>query len=126
MVVHCSDPRYQPYFQNFLRDELKIDRYALIAIPGGAQLLTPNDLAPKFAWACWQWTKFMVGQAQPERCILIAHEDCRWYAEHHLEPDPARIKQREIEDLRRVRSDLLERFTTLRVELYFATLAGDV
>ena len=40
LVIHCSDPRYQAPFQDFLRGQLKLDRYALLAIPGGPQFLT--------------------------------------------------------------------------------------
>ncbi len=124
VVVHCSDPRFQPHFQHFLGHGLALGHYALIALPGGAQLLTPNDLAPKFAWACWRWTKFMVARTRPARFILIAHEDCRWYIENGVEADPARLRDRQLLDLRRVRAELAERFPGLPVELYYARLAG--
>ncbi len=34
LVIHCSDPRYQIAFQDFLRNKLGLDHYALIAVPG--------------------------------------------------------------------------------------------
>ena len=35
IVVHCSDPRYQPHFQQFLNTALGLGHYGLIAVPGG-------------------------------------------------------------------------------------------
>src|ERR1700676_1988249 len=79
LVIHCSDPRYQPHFQEFLQTGLGLAHYALIAVPGGPHCLTLSDYLPKFAWAGWRWVKVMERVAQPERIILIAHDDCRWY-----------------------------------------------
>lgn len=125
VVIHCSDPRYQPHFQDFLRTGLKLDHYALVAVPGGAHFLTLVDYLPKFSWVGWRWVKFVHDVAQAERVILIGHDECRWYLDMRFSLDPARIRERVIEDLRRVRSALIERFPHLRAELYFARLEGD-
>ncbi len=122
VVVHCSDPRYQPHFQEFLSKGLGLHRYALIAVPGGAQLLTPVDYLPKFSWTGWRWMKFMVDLTRPERLILIAHDDCRWYLDARFGQGPAGIRARQITDLECVRRDLVERFGARRVDLYYADL----
>ena len=122
VVMHCSDPRYQPHFQEFLGKGLGLRRYALIAVPGGAQLLTLVDYLPKFSWAGWRWMKFMVDLTRPERLILIAHDDCRWYLDARFSHDPAGMRARQIADLERVRRDLAERFGSRRVDLYYARL----
>ena len=122
LVIHCSDPRYQTHFQDFLRNALRLDRYALIAVPGGAQFLTLVDYLPKFSWAGWRWVKFLVDLLRPERVILIAHDDCRWYLNMRFVDSPERLRERLAADLRRVRSSFTERFGGARVELYFARL----
>jgi hypothetical protein len=123
VVIHCSDPRFQPHFQDFLGRGLGLESYGLIAVPGGAQFLTLVDYLPKFAWAGWRWVKFMVDLAKPERIILIAHDDCRWYLDLRFgRPDPARLRERLAQDLQRVRAALAERFGDRRIELYFARL----
>ena|SRR3989442_132213 len=122
MVVHCSDPRYQPHFQDFLRSGLHLERYGLIAVPGGPQLLTLSEYLPKFSWAGWRWIKFMTGLMQPERIILIAHDDCRWYLDQRFWGQPAGLRERQIKDLQRVRGEIRERFPNSRVELFYARL----
>jgi hypothetical protein len=122
-VVHCSDPRYQPHFQVFIREGLGIQRYGLVAIPGGVQTLTLMDYLPKFAWSGWRWVKFMVNLTRPDRVVLISHDDCRWYLENRF-ADSLTAREKQIGDLRRVRAQFVERFGPVRVELYFATLSG--
>lgn len=122
VVIHCSDPRYLPHFQDFLRNGLGIANYALIAVPGGAHFLTLVDYLPKFSWAGWRWMKFVVDLTQPRRIILIGHDDCRWYVGFHLGHDPARLREKIVDDMRRARSGISERFGGAAVELYWARL----
>ncbi len=125
IVVQCSDPRFQPHFQDFLSQALNMDHYALIAVPGGPQLLTLLDYLPKFSWAGWRWMKFMVDLTRAERVVLIVHDDCRWYLQSLLGRDPARVHEKMYEDARRVRAALKERFGVEGVEIYHAKLAGN-
>lgn len=121
LVVQCSDPRYQPHFHDFLRRGLKLERYALLAVPGGAQFLTLVDYLPKFSWAGWRWVKFIGDIAPPSRVILIAHDDCLWY-KHVRRGKPAEIHAKQLDDLRRVEAGVRERFDNVHTELYYARL----
>ena len=125
VVVHCSDPRYQPHFQNFLHGSLTLVRYALIAVPGGVQFLTADDEPASIAQQGWRWMKFMQEVAKAQRVILIGHDDCRWYFGLGFSQDTARVRARIIRDLVSVHAGLLERFPALSVESYFAALDGD-
>ena len=124
-VIHCADPRYQPHFQEFLRAHLDLEHYALIAVPGGAQWMTLLEYLPKFSWAGWRFVKFVRQVARTDRIILIAHAECRWYEDMRFGLKIDRIRERQIEDLRHVRRALLERFTPLTVECYYAAFEGD-
>jgi hypothetical protein len=123
VVIHCSDPRYLPHFEDFLRKGLGLERYALLAIPGGPQTLTLSDYLPKFAWSGWRWMKFLVNLTKPQRLVLIQHDDCRWYLENHF-AEADRVRARQIEDLRRVRDAFYERHGDLRCDLFYARLEG--
>jgi hypothetical protein len=125
VVIHCSDPRYQPHFQDFLRSGLKLDRYALVAVPGGPQCFTLAQYLPKFAWAGWRWMKFLVNLTKPSRVILIAHDDCRWYIENRFTTE-SRAREKQLEDMRRAQSDIVERFGAIAIEVYYATLTDGV
>ena len=125
LVLHCSDPRYEPHFQEFLGNGLGLRRYALIAVPGGAQFLTLVDYLPKFSWVGWRWMKFMTELARPHRLILIAHEDCHWYLHTRFGHDPSHVRDQQIADLEHVRRSFVERFGARPVDLYYAHLEGD-
>lgn len=125
VVVHCSDPRYQPHFQEFLRIGLGLEHYALIAVPGGAQWLTLADYLPKFSWTGWRFLKFVHQVAKADRVILIAHDTCLWYQDLRFAGISGNVKDRQMSDLRRARNSLVERFGQLQVECYYATFEGD-
>lgn len=125
VVVHCSDPRYQPHFQKFLRDGLGLERYGLVAVPGGAQCLTLTEYLPKFGWSGWRWMKFMVNLTSPSRIVFIGHFDCRWYIENRFVHDPSLSREKQIDDMKRARASLTERFAGVPIELYFAKLTGN-
>ncbi|HXE75373.1 MAG TPA: hypothetical protein VNN18_07040 [Candidatus Xenobia bacterium] len=122
LVIHCSDPRYQVHFHEFLRLGLGLERYGLLVVPGGAQFLTLADYLPKFSWAGWRWVKFIGDIAPPTRVVLIAHDDCLWYRHVRGRQDNAAMREKQVADLRRVGEALRERLGELKVELYYARL----
>jgi hypothetical protein len=124
LVIHCSDPRYVPHFQDFLRNGLGLEHYALVAVPGAVHALTLTEYLPKFAWVGWRWVSFLEKLVQPARVVLIGHHDCRWYSDarflhHHGGGDAAQHA-----DLRRVRTELQARFPDAAVETWYARLDG--
>ena len=125
LVIHCSDGRFQPHFQDFLRRDLGLEHYTLVAVPGGVHFLTLVDYLPKFSWAGWRWVKFLVDLAPPARVILIAHEDCRWYRDSRFGLPPPDPRAKQLADLQAARAGLVERFGKVPVELYYARVAGE-
>ena len=125
VVIHCSDPRYQPHFNEFVRKGLDLDRYSLVAIPGGAQPLTLVEYLPKFAWSGWRWMKFLAKLAPLRRVILIAHDDCRWYFEHGFVKHGGGLRDQQVEDMRRTAAEIRQRFGDVEVSLYRAALGTD-
>ncbi len=123
LVIHCSDPRFQGAFHDFVTHELQLEKYALLAVPGGPQFLTALEYLPKFSWAGWRWMKFLKKLGNTDRVILIAHDDCRWYAELPL--IGAFVRDKQVRDARAVCSELGERLGTSRVEMYWARMEGD-
>jgi hypothetical protein len=124
LVVHCSDPRYLPHFQDFLRNGLGLEHYALVAVPGGVHALTLTEYLPKFAWVGWRWVSFLEKLIEPARVVLIGHDDCRWYRDarflhHHGGGDDAQHA-----DLGRVRTELQARYPGATVETWYARLDG--
>lgn len=121
VAVHCSDPRYQWHFHEFLRNGLGVREYGLVAVPGGPQLLARLDFLPKFSWAGWRWMKFLIDLMKPERVILINHDDCRWYFSTLQASDPERVRARQLADLRGIQREFSDRFAG-QIEAYFARI----
>ena len=124
LVIHCSDPRFQPHFQAFLRDHYGLERYALIAVPGGPQMLTLSDYLPKFAWTGWRWVKFMAELAGTTHVILITHEDCRWYADARFAALGPGDHAHQLQDLQQLKEAFKSRFANLRIDACMARLEG--
>jgi hypothetical protein len=125
VVIHCSDPRYQPHFQDFLHSGLGLTHYGLIAIPGGVELMSPSENSDTLRHQGSAWFDFMSKLMSAERCILIGHADCRWYVVNRIEPDESRLKEHQSRDLIAVREEILRRFPHVEVELYFAEIDGE-
>jgi carbonic anhydrase len=122
LVIHCSDHRFQAGHYEFLNLALNLnENYDLLVLPGGAQAMSLLEYLPKFAWAGWKWFRFLVDAHELKRIILIAHQDCGWYKSLanflHSTADP---RQKQEEDLRRIREVLLKENRELNVELYYA------
>ena len=124
VVIHCSDPRYQPHFQDFLHNGLDLTHYGLIAIPGGVELLSPSERSDTLRSQGAAWFDFMSKLMMAERCILIGHADCRWYVANKIEADEARLKEHVSRDLLAVREEIHRRFRDVEVEVYFAEIEG--
>jgi hypothetical protein len=125
LVVHCSSARFQQPLRVFLVEGLRLQRYSLLAIPGGAQVFTLLDYLPKFAWTGWRWTKFLVDLEQPRRVILIGHEECAWYRDLRFHKRARSTRDHIVGDLKQVAGKVAERFPNVRVETYYASVAGN-
>lgn len=122
LAIHCGDFRFQGAFHEFLANALDLkENYDLLVIPGGPMSLTLIEYLPKFSWASWKWFRFFVEQHKTRRLILIQHQDCAWYKSMplHLHTSPD-LRQRQEQDLGRVRNVLKKDFPELAVELYYA------
>jgi carbonic anhydrase len=123
LVVHCSDPRFQAAFREFVAGELQVLNPVPIIIPGGIhELVSPVRI--KAARQLWQQLEFMISAGKIRRVIIINHEGCQWYAKWN-----ALVRTRVSEDivnhLLAAAQKLLERRLNLSVETYYAKIEND-
>lgn len=123
LAIHCGDYRFQSALQEFLNGQLHLaGNYDLMVIPGGPLALTLADHLPEFASASWKWLRFFAEQHKIRRLILIQHQDCAFYraieAHLHSSSEP---RERQEQDLRRVKDALHKDLPQIAVELYYAS-----
>ena len=95
-AVYCSDGRFGEHFDDFLHNALKLPRYDRLAVPGGAACLAGHFLAFKEEEALIEQLRFLIKAHGLDRVVLIAHQDCGFYAERlHVSPSQVESQQRE-------------------------------
>lgn len=83
VVVHCSDPGFQEAFRLFLKEELGIEHYAPIVVPGSVSSVAPELVMPKHLKTLKDHIEFMIEHGKAPKLILINHEDCKMYSKLH-------------------------------------------
>ncbi len=134
IVIHCSDPRFQKAFAEFIRTELGLGEgeYIPLVVSGGvASLSEPLKLPKEFKFMKERIELFLERFHSIKRIILINHEDCRHYDE--LKSVLGRLflqrvqslGEKQVNDLKTVSKMLLDYAVPgLQVELYYAHLCG--
>jgi hypothetical protein len=126
VVVHCSDYRFRAATQEFLRRELGLHSYDLLALPGGPHFASMWDLLPKHYTVGKQHMAFLIRGHELKRIILIDHSDCSFF-KHRLSffyPEPS-FNEKQIANLKRAGGVIRDWFPTLTVNAYFAEAQGD-
>lgn len=82
IVIHCSDPRFQPAFEQFLANELGLVKggYVPIVVGGGGGVLGhPEQLPKEFKFIKERLEHYRKVFPTIRRVVLINHEECRYY-----------------------------------------------
>ncbi len=82
IVIHCSDPRFQQPFAEFLEKELGLAQgdYIPIIVGGGAGVLGhPEQLPKEFKFIRERLEHYRQIFPTARRLILMNHEGCRYY-----------------------------------------------
>lgn len=82
IVVHCSDPRFQRAFAEFIKNELRLEegKYIPLVVSGGVGSLSePLKLPKEFRFMRERIRMFLDRFDAIAQIVLINHEDCRHY-----------------------------------------------
>lgn len=82
IVIHCSDPRFQSAFAQFIEHELGLPMgaYIPIIVGGGAGVLGhPEQLPKEFKFIRERIEHYRRVFPTAKRIVLINHEGCRYY-----------------------------------------------
>ena len=82
IVVHCSDPRFQVAFEQFIANELGLPkgRFLPLVVGGGPGALShPEQLPKEFKFLKDRFEMYRAHFPSIRRIVLINHEDCKYY-----------------------------------------------
>jgi hypothetical protein len=82
VVIHCSDPRFMPAFDQFVSRELGLGpgQFLPIVVGGGAGVLGHPELLPKeFKFLKDRLEHYRGVFPSLRRIVLINHENCHYY-----------------------------------------------
>jgi hypothetical protein len=123
LVIHCSDPRFQRAFREFIEHELDIHNPIPIIVPGGIHdLVSPARI--KAARQLWQQLEFMVQKGGVKRIVMISHEGCQWYAKWNSLVR-TRVDEDVVNHLFSAAERLAEKRFNISIETYFARIEDE-
>ena len=123
-AIYCSDGRFGEQVDDFLHNALKLPRYDRLAVPGGAACLAGHLFAYREEWGLVEHLHFLIRAHALERVVLIAHQDCAFYAEQlHVSSLPLETRQRE--DLQTAAERIRSFAPGLLVDVFFARKQSD-
>jgi hypothetical protein len=82
VVIYCSDPRFQPAFDEFIEKELGLAKgqFVPLVVAGGANAFTnPLRLPKEFKFMKDRLELYQERFSSIKRIVLIGHEDCKYY-----------------------------------------------
>jgi len=124
LVVACSDGRWWHQIQEFVA-HLGADAHTdMLIVPGGIEPLTLADAVPKDFNFLRRRLDLVMREHHVRRVVAIAHHDCAWYRSHAIGRVTTDLRDKQVSDLRHAARWLAQEFPDLRVETFFARLAG--
>jgi hypothetical protein len=131
IAVYCSDPRFKDATERFIREELKLQNFAAVVVPGSIGHLMFQFIKPKsFKFLKEQLELLAQNNPNVKRIVLINHEDCKWYHEvgatlHHILASEklADVQKSDLKAVIRILHDILK--PKVDIEVYFAALQPD-
>ncbi|MGD0516021.1 MAG: carbonic anhydrase [Thermoguttaceae bacterium] len=118
-AVYCSDGRFGEHVDDFLHNALKLPRYDRLAVPGGAACLAGHLFAYREEWGLVEQLHFLIRTHALERLVLIAHQDCAFYAEQ-MRVSSLPLETRQREDLQTAAERIRSFAPGLLVDVFFA------
>lgn len=118
-AVYCSDGRFGEQVDDLLHNALGLPRYDRLAVPGGAACLAGHFATFREDEGVAEQLRFLVTAHEVQRVVLIAHQDCAYYAQR-LKISPLVLERQQRDDLEKAAERVYRFGRYLRVDTYFA------
>ena len=122
LVITCIDYRFALANQDFVNNTLKLkDNYDHISIPGSIlNLVNPETQELVFSKFSLSVKLHLI-----KRVVVISHKDCGGYGGSASFGSDLSERETLTTDLRKARAFLIEKYPTLRVDLYLEYLSKE-
>jgi hypothetical protein len=124
LAVYCSDGRFTDAVEELLHS-LGHPRLDTLTVPGGPGLFNVWTAGMTDSTSIASATKFLVDAHKLRRVLLIAHEGCGYYRQHFAGRAAPEVEKVQWEDLRLAARAIEGVRSGLRVDAYYARVAGD-
>jgi hypothetical protein len=118
LAVFCSDERFIDASLSFLKNILKLKKFDLIVTAGGPAFITAD--VP----ALMGNLSLLKEEHNISTIVLISHEDCKYYVKKYANSGSSEIIKCQQKDLQDAKQKVLKLYPGLKVEIYFARIAG--
>jgi hypothetical protein len=118
LAVFCSDERFIDASMAFLKNTLYLKKFDLIVTAGGPAFITAD--VPVLMGNL----SLLKEVHNISTLVLISHEDCKYYAKKFGNIGGNETIKCQQKDLQDAKQKLLKLYPGLRVEIYFARIAG--
>ena len=121
VVISCVDGRWRPHLLEFAAMRLGVGPNGdFMAVAGGVEPLSLLETRPQDYDFFRRRLEALVEAHGTKRIVLVAHQDCAWYAARVFEPFETDLRERQIQDLRKSQGRLREMFPKIAVESWYA------
>jgi Putative carbonic anhydrase len=124
LVVCCSDGRWHAPIEEYV-DHHVSEHADLYCVPGGPAAFDPWNSSFDEARVLDQAMRMFLEYHDLRGIWLMQHQGCAYYRMKHGAQDEAKIKERQIVDLRRAHELIVERLPHMRVKLVYVEHEGD-
>lgn len=118
LVVLCSDERFVKEILHYF-DKI-YGRYDVVAVPGSAAFI------PRGEGCLIDRLRFLIESHSIKRIALVAHEDCGFYKAVYSGLSSNKLRDVELEDLRKAKKYIVENMGVEEVKLYFIDLNKNI
>ena len=110
LLIACSDPRFTTAFENFISEELRLQKgeFVLISVAGDPAALAHTNIKFDDYMYLSRQIRFFLGHFVSIQKIIISHQDCGYYKT---------LDSREKDDLPKATDTISRRLTDATIEV---------
>jgi hypothetical protein len=123
ITLHCSDGRFTRAIEALLKSE-QVERYDIVAMPGGPALLDMAGATILEAEATRAGLSFLIQSHAIQDAFLIAHAGCGFYKKRLAGQAPDKIYDRQVKDLQAAAAWIRRVFPRVNVRAFMALIDG--